>query len=102
MVNYLPIDNLGLAPQVTIQGPAGPDIQEGFLASFQANAIDDVQVEEVELLMDGIVVARDVSASFELGAVTPALATGQTEVSFSFAPGIQAGTSACLMSSFIT
>ena len=82
VVNYVGFDNQGIAPTVTIAGPGGTEIQEGSFAPIRVDVTDDVQVRDVELLMDGVVVARDVSAPFDLRAVTPALDSGATEVSF--------------------
>ena len=82
VVNYVGFDNQGNAPTVTIAGPDGEEIQEGSIAPIRVEVTDDVQVRDVELLMDGVVVARDVSAPFDLQAVTPSLASGATEVSF--------------------
>ncbi|MCA9050793.1 MAG: Ig-like domain-containing protein, partial [Planctomycetaceae bacterium] len=82
VVNYLSFDDQGTPPAVTIFGPGGTTLQEGSLTSVQVDVSDDVQVRDVELLMNGIVVARDVSAPFDLNAVTPALASGVTDVSF--------------------
>ncbi len=45
-------------------------------------ASDDVQVSKVELLMNGQVVASAVSAPFDLSAVAPTLASGETTVAF--------------------
>jgi hypothetical protein len=82
VVNYVPFDNRGQAPVVTAMGPAGSSVQEGSFIPIRARVTDDVQVREVELLMDGRVVARDVSAPWDLRAVSPALASGATNVSF--------------------
>ncbi|MDA1053499.1 MAG: Ig-like domain-containing protein [Planctomycetota bacterium] len=82
VVNYVPFDNLGQAPVVTAVGPAGDNVQEGSFVPIRVNVTDDVQVRDVELLVDGRVVARDVSAPFDLRAVAPALSSGATSVSF--------------------
>ncbi|MDZ4852063.1 MAG: Ig-like domain-containing protein, partial [Pirellulaceae bacterium] len=82
VVNYVPFDNKGIAPTVTATGPTGTTIQEGSFVSIRTAVTDDVQVREVELLMNGRVVARDVSAPFDLRAVTPKLSDASPTVSF--------------------
>ncbi len=82
VVNYVGFDTLGQAPTATLAGPAGANLQEGSLAPFRVTVTDDVQVRNVELLLNGQVVANDVSAPFDLSAVLPTLAAGATSVSF--------------------
>ncbi|MBX9579612.1 MAG: Ig-like domain-containing protein [Gemmataceae bacterium] len=80
VVNYLPFDANRQAPTVGITGPAGGTVDEGSRVAVRVAADDDVQVRNVELLLDGRVVANDVSAPFELAAVVPTLASGATTV----------------------
>lgn len=82
VVNYVPFDNRGTAPTVTATGPAGTTVQEGSFVSIRTVVTDDVQVRDVDLLMNGTVVARDVSAPFDLRAVTPALTDAASTVTF--------------------
>jgi len=77
VINYLPFDNKGVAPTVTITSPVvdldpnqtGIQITEGGSISIQANVTDDVQVRNVELLVNGQVVSNDVSFPFDLQAI---------------------------------
>ena len=82
VVNYVSFDNRGQAPTLTIIGPSGTTLQEGQPVTFRADVTDDVQVRSIELLMNGTVVSTDVTAPFELRAVTPTLASGSSTVSF--------------------
>jgi hypothetical protein len=69
VVNYLPFDNQGQAPTITLSAPNAdrdpgtPGIQalEGLLIDLKLNVNDDRQVRNVELLLDGQVVTNDVS-----------------------------------------
>jgi len=77
VINYLPFDNKGVAPTVTITSPVvdldpnqtGIQITEGASISIQANVTDDVQVRNVELLVNGQVVSNDLSFPFDLQAI---------------------------------
>jgi membrane-associated phospholipid phosphatase len=77
VINYLPFDNKGIAPTVTITSPladldpnqTGIQITEGASISIQANVTDDVQVRNVELLVNGQVVSNDLSFPFDLQAI---------------------------------
>ena len=82
VVNYVGFDNQGNPPVVSASGPEGKDVQEGSFIPIRVDVTDDVQVRDVELLMNGTVVARDVAAPFDLRAVTPSLASGATDVTF--------------------
>ena len=82
VANYLGFDNQGNAPTVSISGPAGGEIQEGSLVPIRVDVTDDVQVRDLELLLNGEVVARDVSAPFDLTAIAPALSSGLTTAHF--------------------
>jgi hypothetical protein len=86
VVNYRPFDAEGNAPTAMAivdaedADPAIPGIQalEGGLVSVQAIVTDDVQVRNVELLINGAVVANDVSFPFDFIAPVPMSATGET------------------------
>lgn len=77
VVNYLPFDNRGAAPTATIStavadtDPNTPGVQvvEGGSVPIRADINDDVQVRNVELLVNGQVVANDVSFPFDFSAV---------------------------------
>ena len=57
VINYLPFDNQGQAPTVTISSPGadldptepGVQVLEGSAVTIQADVIDDVQVRKVEI-----------------------------------------------------
>jgi hypothetical protein len=81
VVNYFSFDTGGQAPTpVSISGPAGTQVIEGSTIPVQVTARDDVQVRNVELLVNGQVVANDVSAPFGFFATAPTLATQATQV----------------------
>ncbi len=77
VINYLPFDNQGEAPNITISSAVedldpeteGIQVTEGTSISIQANVSDDVQVRNVELLVNGEVVSNDLSFPFELEAI---------------------------------
>ena len=84
LVNYLPFDNQGVAPTVTINttaidvNPGVPGVQviEGTTVAVQTLIGDDVQVRNVELLVNGQVVFNDVSFPFDLAAIAPNIQPG--------------------------
>jgi len=88
VVNYRPFDALGQAPTVSITSPVADvdqdaaDLQvfEGTTITVVADVIDDVQARDVELLVDGQVVGRDVSFPFDLSTTAPLLAAGATQL----------------------
>ena len=88
VVNYLSFDSNGLAPTATISsvvadadsGQDGTQVVEGSSIPISVTLTDDVQVRNVELLVDGQVVANDVSAPYDFFATAPTLASGATNV----------------------
>lgn len=88
VVNYLPFDNQGQAPSVTLTAPgidrdpdtAGIQVQEGSTVPVQIEVADDVQVRKVELLVDGSVVRNDVAFPFEGEVGVPLLSSGANRV----------------------
>jgi hypothetical protein len=79
VVTYLPFDNQGVAPVVSIS-TSSTDVVEGSLLPVQVQVSDDVQVRSVELLVNGQVVLNDVSFPFDLIAAMPLLSAGSSEV----------------------
>ena len=85
IVNYRPFDADGIAPTVSVTIDAEdadlltPGIQalEGGLVTVTPVVTDDVQVRDVELLVNGDVVATDVSFPFDFVLPVPAAATGE-------------------------
>ena len=81
VVNYLPFDNRGEAPTITLGAPTAdrdpttPGIQalEGSLINLKLDVADDQQVRNVELLVDGKVVANDVSFPWTAAVALPTL-----------------------------
>ena len=77
IINYLPFDNQGEAPNTEITSPVedlDPETEgvqriEGTDIPIIVNVTDDVQVRNVELLVNGEVVGNDVSFPFEFTAV---------------------------------
>jgi hypothetical protein len=88
VVNYLPFDNRGVRPTVTVtapnadRDPATPGIQalEGSIIDLKLDVADDRQVRNVELLVDGQVVANDVSFPWTTLVGLPVLSAGADTV----------------------
>jgi sugar lactone lactonase YvrE len=88
VVNYVPFDTRGVSPTVTVSAPTAdvdpntPGIQvvQGSTVQVQATVRDDVQVRDVELLVNGRVVRKDVSFPFDLSFVAPNLTAGSNTV----------------------
>ncbi|MCA9051296.1 MAG: Ig-like domain-containing protein, partial [Planctomycetaceae bacterium] len=82
VVNYRSFDNLGNAPTVTLTTDAvdvdsvtaGVQVQEGTVLHLDAEIIDDVQVRNVELLLNGEVIRSDSSFPFDLTLIAPTIA----------------------------
>jgi hypothetical protein len=89
VINYLPFDTKGVPPTVTISSPVAdadpntPGIQvlEGGSIPVRIQVTDDVQVRNVELLVNGQVIANNTSFPFDAFALAPSLASGATSVS---------------------
>jgi len=76
VVNYLPYDNLGVAPGLSLSASfdlAGGTAEEGKLARITAHVQDDVQVRNVDFFVDGRRVRRDGGFPFEYRFLTPSL-----------------------------
>jgi hypothetical protein len=74
VINYLAPDLAGIAPTatVTIDSAVNPPVLEGgTIARIAANVSDDIAVRQVDLLVDGNVVARDDSYPFEIFVPVP-------------------------------
>ncbi|MGH7140109.1 MAG: Ig-like domain-containing protein, partial [Pirellulales bacterium] len=88
VVNYLPFDTQGVPPTVTLDtsnldtDPATPGIQavEGAFITVHAQVSDDVQVRNVELLVNGQVVANSISFPFNLSTYLPSIASAGSTV----------------------
>ncbi|HRF04578.1 Ig-like domain-containing protein, partial [Accumulibacter sp.] len=84
IVNYAGFDTKRIAPNVSITAngvdvdPATPGIQvlEGRTVRVVPTVTDDVQVRNVELLVNGRVVANDVAFPWDLFAQAPSIALG--------------------------
>ncbi|MCC6233065.1 MAG: hypothetical protein IT580_10505 [Verrucomicrobiales bacterium] len=75
VVNFLDVDNAGVAPTVSVSVDSAatpPQVEGGSLAHITATASDDVAVQYVDFLIDGAVVARDESYPFEVFQRMPA------------------------------
>ncbi len=87
VVNYMPFDTLGQSPSVSIAAgiedldgaTAGVQALEGLSVPIRVTATDDVQVRSLELLIDGQVVATDVSFPYDFLVPMPPIA-GPPEV----------------------
>jgi len=86
VVNYLPADIGGVAPVIpAVNGPvdvdpgtAGTQIYAGAPITVSATVTDDVQVRDVELLLNGTVVATTARLPFALTATLPSGANAAT------------------------
>jgi len=83
VVNYVPFDNQGQTPTVSIRAAESVDLDpnmdgiqvvEGSSIPIVADISDDVQVRNVELLVNGQVVRNDVSFPFDFSAIALPLA----------------------------
>ena len=89
VMNYVPFDNQGISPTATISaspidasGPTpGIQVQEGSQIPIRVLLSDDRQVRNVELLVNGVRVANDVSAPFDFVIAAPRLSASATSVS---------------------
>ena len=87
VMNFLPFDTFGIAPTVValasfdLGAPGGPEAEEGSQLRITADADDDVQVRDVELLVDGALLQRDRSFPFEFRFPAPLIAN---QTSFTF------------------
>lgn len=88
IVNYAAFDNKGVKPTATISVSAvdadsntdGVQVLEGRSLRVTPVVADDVQVRNVELLVNGVVVANDVSFPHEFFADVPTIAAGGSTV----------------------
>ncbi|WP_235578406.1 Ig-like domain-containing protein [Pseudorhodoferax sp. Leaf267] len=88
IVSYIGFDAAGVAPtlSVAIDGvdadPSTPGIQvlEGRNVQIRPTVVDDVQVRNVELLVNGVVVSNDAAFPFELLAQVPTIASGGNQM----------------------
>jgi membrane-associated phospholipid phosphatase/methionine-rich copper-binding protein CopC len=86
VINYLPFDNKGKAPTISINtsvidldpNTAGIQVQEGSNIPLKIDITDDVQVRNVELLVDGKVISNDVSFPWDLSVIAPKLTATKT------------------------
>ncbi len=82
VVNYLPFDNKGIPPTVSVSTSAadvdlvkpGLQVFEGSTLPIQVNVGDDVQVRDVQLLVNGQPLRDAVSFPFDFFAVAPSIA----------------------------
>ena len=82
VVNYLPFDTKGVPPIVSISSPInGSSAPEGSSIPITVAASDDVQLRNVQILVNGQIVANEVSAPFDTTVIAPSLASGATSVS---------------------
>jgi hypothetical protein len=87
VVNYLPFDNKGQKPAVSISSSIdsdpnteGKQVIEGRNIPLQINLADDVQVRNVEFLVNGEVVNNDVSFPFDSNVVAPKITNASNTV----------------------
>ncbi len=84
IVNYRAFDDLGVAPTVTVSSTvadadpntAGIQVIEGSSIPLRIVVGDDVQVRQVDVLVNGNVVASDASFPFDLSIAAPARTAG--------------------------
>jgi hypothetical protein len=93
VVRYAKTDLAGVAPVITVDAPIdldsgvpGIQLREGERISFAPRVTDDVGVRQVEMLIDGRVVATDVTYPYGLAALLPTIAQngGVASVQISF------------------
>ncbi|WP_413925129.1 Ig-like domain-containing protein [Candidatus Accumulibacter phosphatis] len=84
VINYLAADTGNVAPTVIASAEAadldwthpGIQVQEGSTIRIDLTVDDDTQVRSVELLLDGRVIASDVSFPWDRAVTLPAIGTG--------------------------
>ncbi len=77
VINYLPFDNKGIPPTITLDSNFSPGVaEENSLMRLTAVTSDDVQVRNVEFYIDGTLAATDGNYPFETRFTTP-LTTSQ-------------------------
>src|SRR6185312_3672261 len=82
VVNFAGIDVKGVPPTISItsnavdidSGTPGTQVPEGMILAIHPTASDDVQLRNIELLVNGAVVANDVAYPFDFSALVPAIA----------------------------
>ena len=89
VVNYLSFDSALLAPSVVELSSNATDVDlvtsgvqvvEGSTISLQVNVVDDVQVRNVQLLVNGVIVQNAVSFPFDFSAAIPTISEGGNTV----------------------
>jgi len=81
VVNYLPYDNLGQAPAISLEASFSLDpaeAEEGQQVTVRANVTDDVQVRYVEFFVDGLLASTDGNFPFEHAFAVPRLTQQST------------------------
>jgi hypothetical protein len=81
VINYLAYDSKGVPPTLSLSAnfPLNlGQVQSGARVRVTANAVDDVQVRDVELYLDGANVETDGNFPFEFYFPAPTLAVGKT------------------------
>ena len=84
IVNYIGLDTKGVPPAVSINvnaadvdpNTAGVQVVEGSVVQITPTVTDDVQVRNVELLVNGQVVANEPSYPFNFSVQVPTIASG--------------------------
>ena len=87
VVNYLPFDSAGNPPTVEANlqnsdfDPAASGLQllEGSFVDFDIRITDDIQVQRVELLLNGQIVSSSIAVPFDLSTQIDILTKGTTE-----------------------
>ena len=84
-------DNEGIPPVVSITAPAsGSDVREGSSITVEVEAVDDIAVSLVRLLLDGVLAGTDGSAPYQFDITAPLINGGVPEFTLSATviPGI--------------
>lgn len=72
-------DTAGIAPTVTVESPqSGQSTTEGSRLPISIKATDDVKVELVQLIVNGVVIIQDVAAPYNITSTVPRGATSLT------------------------
>lgn len=85
VVNFLPFDNLGVAPVVSVSIPLadldqdqeGFQVLEGATVPVQVDVFDDLQVSEVQLLVNNQVIQTDIDFPWVLSTTATSVESGE-------------------------
>jgi hypothetical protein len=94
VVNYLASDNGTTPPTISLSSDSGNSLNEGSSFTVSAQAVDDVQVRNVEFYMNDVLIAKDGNYPFKTRIQAPLLANGSNTLTIHAIANDTAGNSA--------